>query len=146
MLWDISWLSRIPVSSNALQRIVLKYHPFSQRSELLWTIHKGIVGRRPWRETAPLFRWVRWGHWCPRHIPRWLHRLILDAHMYIPHVYVCTLGDTTVGDYIQRSLERRGCGLPGLSCDGSRYVRNGNYNLWWLIETHQVGQIILEPI
>ena len=24
----------------------------------------------------------------PRHIPRWLHRLILDAHMYIPHVYV----------------------------------------------------------
>ena len=23
----------------------------------------------------------------PRHIPRWLHRLILDAHMYIPHVH-----------------------------------------------------------
>ena len=59
----------------------------------------------------------------PRHIPRWLRRLILDAHMLYTTLYVCTLGDTTVGDYIQRSLERQGCGLPGLSCDGGRYVR-----------------------
>ena len=88
--------------------MVLKYHPFSQR---------GIVWGGKTVKDRPRFRWVRGGHWCPRHIPRWLRRLIPGTHMYHEYtwstpLYVHGWAGGTVGDYIQRSLER-GVSSPG---------------------------------
>ena len=94
--------------------MVLKYHPFSQR---------GIVWGGKTVKDRPRFRWVRGV--TGAHVTfqggcddsSW--RLTCTTSTSALHVHES--GDT-VGDYIQRG-PLRGGGLPGLSCDGGRYVR-----------------------
>ena len=59
---------------------------------------RGNAGRGKTVKDRPLFRWGIWGHWYPRHIPRWLRRLILEAHMYRVYLYVHNCKEDTVGD------------------------------------------------